>query len=118
MGQYEVCDFVLLLLAYAVSGEANLTAFFQALSPVKHLLMVVWRRVRCLVVSTLSRFLAAVEDGALENLRQLFERNLLQQSLPLTGNGGLYDRRGERYWVFDVDGTHEATRQSVLSAKT
>ncbi len=32
MGQYEVCDFVLLLLAYAVSGEANLATFFSTLS--------------------------------------------------------------------------------------
>jgi hypothetical protein len=41
MGQYEVCDFVLLLLVYAVSGEASLAGFFQALTPVKHLLMAV-----------------------------------------------------------------------------
>lgn len=114
MGQYEVCDFVLLLLAYAVSGEASLAVFFQALSPVKPLLMAVWGRARCPVASTLSRFLEAVEDGALESLRQLFEQNLLQQSLPLSANGGLYNRRGERYWVLDLDGTHEATRQRSL----
>ncbi|MBD3886941.1 hypothetical protein IFO70_35535 [Phormidium tenue FACHB-886] len=114
MGHYEVCDFVLLLLAYAVSGEASLAAFFQALSPVEHLLMAVWGRARCPVASTLSCFLEAVEAGALESLRQLFEHNLLQQSLPVASNGGLYDRRGERYWVFDLDGTHEATRQRSL----
>lgn len=114
MGQYEVCDFVLLLLAYAVSGEASLAVFFQALNPVKHLLMAVWGRARCPVASTLSRFLEAVEDGALESLRQLFEHNLLQQSLPVASNGGLYDRRGDRFWVFDLDGTHEATRQRSL----
>jgi hypothetical protein len=62
----------------------------------------------------LSRFLEAVDEGALESICQLFEQNLLKQSVPVNCNGGLYDRRGERYWVFDLDGTHEATRQRSL----
>ncbi len=64
MGHYEVCDFVLLLLAYAVSGEASLATFFKALTPVKDLVMAVWGRARCPVASTLSRFLDAVEQTA------------------------------------------------------
>lgn len=75
MGQYEVCDFVLLFLAYVVSGESSLAVFFQSLSPVKHLLMAMWVCACCPVVSTLS--LEAVEDSALENLCQLFKQNLL-----------------------------------------
>lgn len=109
-----MCDFVLLLLAYAVSGKPSLANFFGTLAPVKDLLMAVWGRARCPVASTLSRFLNAIEPTALENLRQLFENNLLQQSVPIEANGGLYARRGERYWVFDLDGTHEATRQRAL----
>jgi hypothetical protein len=38
MGQYEVCDFVLLLLAYAVSGAETLKLFFEQLESVKPVL--------------------------------------------------------------------------------
>ena len=71
MGQYEVCDFVLLLLAYAVSGEPSLANFFRALAPVKELLMSVWGRARCPVASTLSRFLNAIDQTALFELALL-----------------------------------------------
>ncbi|NJP12650.1 MAG: hypothetical protein HC866_26940 [Leptolyngbyaceae cyanobacterium RU_5_1] len=52
MGQYEVCDFVLLLLAYAVSGLATLQRFFEQLESVKSVLMSVWQRQQCPVAST------------------------------------------------------------------
>jgi hypothetical protein len=57
MGQYDVCDFVLLLLAYAVSGLNTLKEFFEQLKCVKSIVMSVWQRQRCPVASTLSRFL-------------------------------------------------------------
>lgn len=41
MGKYEVCDFVLLLLSYAVSGLKSLQAFFEQLSHVAPVLMAV-----------------------------------------------------------------------------
>ena len=44
MGQYEVCDFVLLLLAYAVSGVATLKEFFIQLSNVESVVLSVWQR--------------------------------------------------------------------------
>ena len=39
MGWYEVLDFVLLLLSYAISGERTLKSFFKSLEPVKEVLM-------------------------------------------------------------------------------
>jgi hypothetical protein len=66
MGRYEVCDFVLLLLAYAVSGVETLKLFFEQLESVKPVLMSVWKRARCPVAATLSRFLAAVDEPAVE----------------------------------------------------
>ncbi len=76
MGDYEVCDFVLLLLAYAVSGEKTLAKFFETQGPVRFLLMAVWGRNKSPVSSTLSRFLEAIDDCSLEQLRTLFEQDL------------------------------------------
>jgi len=39
MGQYEVMDFVLLLISYAVSGERTIADFYRAIAPVKTVLM-------------------------------------------------------------------------------
>ena len=69
MGDYEVCDFVLLLLAYAVSGRPTLKLFFEQLGSVKSVLMAVWQRQNCPVASTLSRFLRDIGSTALEQLR-------------------------------------------------
>jgi hypothetical protein len=115
MGQYEVCDFVLLLLAYAVSGLQTLEDFFVALSPVKEVLMSVWQRQQCPVASTLSRFLGDIDPSALEQLRTLFETDLWTHGFDRTRNGGLIDRAGEHFWVFDIDGTHQVARQRTLT---
>ena len=114
MGQYEVCDFVLLLLAYAVSGLATLQEFFEQLSSVQAVLMSVWQRQQCPVASTLSRFLVDIEGTALEQLRTLFEADLMEHGFDQSRNGGMMDRTGNHFWVFDVDGTHQVARQRTL----
>ena len=78
MGQYEVCDFVLLLLAYAVSGLDTLEEFFEQLKCVQSIVMSVWQRQHCPVASTLSRFLRDIDPSALEQLRTLFEADLFE----------------------------------------
>lgn len=115
MGDYEVCDFVLLLLAYAVSGRPTLKLFFEQLGSVKSVLMAVWQRQNCPVASTLSRFLRDIGSTALEQLRALFESDLLAHGVKPPQKGGLIDRAGNRFWVFDVDGTHQAARQRSLA---
>ena len=65
--------------------------------------------------STLSRFLAALTEEPVEALRTLFLDDLLAR--PLTHDkqtGGLVDRAGNTWVVFDVDGTREAARQRAL----
>lgn len=116
MGQYEVCDFVLLLLAYAVSGLSTLQNFFEQLKSVKSIVMSVWQRQRCPVASTLSRFLDDIDPSALEQLRTLFEADLLEHGFGSTHMGGLVDRAGNQFWVFDVDGTHQVARQRSLAS--
>ena len=73
MGWYEVLDFVLLLLSYAISRERTLKSFFKSLEPVKGILMSLWGRERCPSASALSRFLASVDGGVVGSLRRLFE---------------------------------------------
>jgi hypothetical protein len=65
--------------------------------------------------STLSRFLAALTEAPVEALRTLFLDDL--QSRPLSPDqqtGGLVDRAGTGWVVFDIDGTREAARQRAL----
>jgi hypothetical protein len=115
MGQYEVCDFVLVLLAYAVSGAATLKEFFAQLKSVESVVLSMWQRQQCPVASTLSRFLSAIESPAVEALRTLFEADLLEHGFDRDQSGGLLDRCGERFWVFDVDGTHQVARQRAVT---
>jgi hypothetical protein len=114
MGNYEVCDFVLLLLAYAVSGVESLKLFFEQLASVKSVLMSVWERAECPVASTLSRFLADVDELAVAELRSLFEADLLAHPIEMETAMGLSDRTGNRWVIFDVDGTVKATRHRAL----
>src|SRR5258708_19168096 len=68
--------------------------------------------------STLSRFLAALTEAPVEALRTLFLDDLLSRPLsketPTGEIGGLVDRAGNTWMVFDVDGTREAARQRAL----
>ena len=69
--------------------------------------------------ATLSRLLAALDQAAVENLRTLFLKDLLARPLGKEEQpGGLFDRQGNRYLVFDVDGTREAARQRALPKTT
>lgn len=57
MGDYDTCDYVLLLLSYAVSHEATLETFYENLDPVKEILAALWQRQTLPSRSALSRFL-------------------------------------------------------------
>ena len=114
-GRYEVIDFVAVLCGYAISGERTLQDFYEHLHPYASVFMALFGRKHLPARSTLSRFLAALTPEALEALRTLFLSDLLARPLgkeqPL---GGLWDRQGNQWLVFDVDGTREAARQRAL----
>lgn len=77
--------------------------------------MALFGRDRLPARATLSRFLAALDQAAVESLRTLFLKDLLARPLVKDGPpGGLFDRQGNHYLVFDVDGTREAARQRAL----
>jgi hypothetical protein len=114
-GHFEVIDFVAVLFGYAMSGERTLAAFYERLRPWASAFMALFARDRLPSRSALSRFLAALTVEPLEALRTCFHSDLMARPL---GNeqqtGGLWDRTGTQWLVFDVDGTREAARQRAL----
>src|SRR5713226_1212301 len=114
-GQYEVIDFFAVLFGYAISGERTLEAFYQRLQPFAVPFMALFERDRLPTRSTLSRFLAALTVEPVEALRTLSLDDLLARPLtPDKQTGGLVDRAGNTWMVFDIDGTREAARQRAL----
>ena len=114
-GRYEVIDFLAVLFGYAISGERTLEAFYEQLQPFAIPFMALFDRDQIPARSTLSRFLAALTEAPVEALRTLFLDDL--QSRPLSPDqqtGGLVDRAGTGWVVFDIDGTREAARQPAL----
>lgn len=111
-GQYDTIDFVAVLLGYAISGEHTLEAFYERVQPFAPVFMALFGRERLPHRSTLSRFLAALDQTTVEALRTLFLKDVLARPLEKEEQtGGVWDRGGTRYVVFDVDGTRQAARQ-------
>ena len=114
-GHYEVIDFVVVLFGYAISGERTLEAFYQRLYPFASAFMALFGRERLPARSTLSRFLAALPPEPVEALRALFLSDLLARPLVPEGEQiGLWDRTGNQWRVFEIDGTREAARQRAF----
>jgi hypothetical protein len=114
-GRYEVIDFLAILFGYAVSSERTLEAFYQSLQPFAGPFMALFGRDQMPSRSALSRFLAALTEEPVEALRALFLDDLTSRPLtPDNQTGGLTDRTGHPWIVFDIDGTREAARQRAL----
>jgi hypothetical protein len=114
-GRDVVIDFLAVLFGYAISGERSLEAFYERLQPLAVPFMALFERDRLPSRSALSRFLAALTEAAVCALRTLFLDDLLSHPLMNDSNekqtGGLVDRVGNGWVVFDIDGTREAARQ-------
>jgi len=113
MGTYELIDFVAVVIGYVLSGEPTLQAFYERLAPFAEPFMALFGRDRLPHRSTLSRFLAALDQPTMEALRTLFQKDLLARQ-PFASSGGLFDRTGANWLVIDVDGTRQAARQRAL----
>ncbi len=114
-GQYDVIDFFAVLFGYAISGERTLQDFYEVVRPFASAFMALFGRASLPAPSTLSRFLAALPAEPVEALRSLFLEDLLARRLSSEEHSaGLWDRQGNRWLVFDVDGTREAARQRAL----
>jgi hypothetical protein len=74
-GKFEVIDFVVMLLGYAISGEPTLKAYYERLQPFASTFMALFGRSSLPHRATLSRFLAALDETAVEALRSVFLRD-------------------------------------------
>src|SRR5690242_3731613 len=93
-GRYEVIDFLAVLFGYAVSGERTLEAFYERLHPWADAFMALFGRDRLPARATLSRFLASLDQNAVESLRTLFLKDLLARPLGKEEqSGGMFDRQ-------------------------
>jgi len=112
-GHYDLIDFVTVLIGYALSGEPTMLAFYERLLPFAEPFMALFGRHRLPHRSTLSRFLAALDQSTVEALRTLFQKDLLARQ-PFASPGGMFDRTEKPWTVVDVDGTRQAARQRAL----
>jgi hypothetical protein len=114
-GHYEVIDFLAVLIGYAISGEHTLEAFYERVQPFATAFMALFGRTHLPTRSTLSRFLAALDQAPVEALRELFLKDLLTRPQDRSEKpGGLWDRQGMYWLIFDVDGTRQAARQRAV----
>src|SRR5260370_36245662 len=70
-GQYDLIDLVAVLIGYILSGEPTLLAFYERLLPFAEPFMALFDRNQLPHRSTLSRFLAALDQSAVEALPAL-----------------------------------------------
>ncbi len=112
-GHYDLIDCVAVLIGYAVAGEPTLLAFYERLVPCAEPFMALFGRHQLPHRSTLSRFLAALDQASVEALRKLFQEDLLARK-PFASPGGLFDRMGAPWFIVDVDGTRATARQRAL----
>ena len=96
-GQYDLIDFAVVLIGYILSGEPTLQAFYERLAPWASSFMALFGRDRLPHRSTLSRFLAALDQASVEALRTLFQKDLLACK-PFPSPGGLFDRTSGQGW--------------------
>lgn len=113
-GHYDTIDFLVVLIGYAVSGEPTLQAFYERLLPFAPAFMALFERSDLPSRATLSRFLAALDQSAVEALRTLFQEDLVARPTFTSPPGGVWDREGKHWLVVDVDGTRAAARQRAL----
>jgi hypothetical protein len=115
-GRFEVIDFVVMLMGYAISGEPTLKAYYERLQPFAPAFMALFGRSELPHRATLSRFLAVLDEPFVEALRSVFLHDALARLGPEANVGGLWDRQATRWTVFDLDGTRQAARQRALPA--
>src|SRR3989440_5773144 len=88
--------------------------FYERLQPFASPFMALFGREQLPHRSSLSRFLASLDQSTVEALRTLFLEDLVARELGGGEQRGLWDRCGQQWHVFDVDGTRAAARQRAL----
>jgi hypothetical protein len=91
--RYESYDFFLVLVAYSVSHERSLRAFYRTAKPVKGTLMAMWDRRSMPSRPRLSNFLKGITPSMIERFRSQFQAAVTAGLLQAGTLGGLIDHR-------------------------
>src|SRR5260370_27198630 len=86
-----------------LSGDPTRLSIYEPLAPFASPFMALFGRDQLPHRSTLSRFLAALDQPTVEALRTLFHKDLLARK-PFPSLGGLFDRTGGPWGGIYVDG--------------
>lgn len=108
----------MVFLGYTVSAEPTLLAFYDRLLPFASAFMALFGRRTLPHRSTISRFLAALDQPCIEASRLLFLEDLVVRTSQTFPTGGLWDRLGHHWLVIDVDGTKQAVRPGAAARST
>jgi len=111
-GHDDLIDVVTVLIDFAVSGEPALVAFSEWLSLCAEPFLALFSRPLLPHRSTLSCFLAALDQSSVEALRTRFQTALLARH-PFPGPG-VFDRTGTLWFVIDMDEIRQAACHPAL----
>jgi hypothetical protein len=75
LGSHDLIDFVAVLIGYVLSGEPTRLPFYERLTPWADAFMALFGRDRLPHRSTLSRFLATLDQNTVEALRTRFQED-------------------------------------------
>jgi hypothetical protein len=105
-------DFLALLIGYAISGERTLADFFERLAPFQTAFMALDAAPRSspsLQFESLSGRCRSSLFGSVPHARASSRPS--RDAWTAESLGGIFDRQGRRYLVFDVDATRQAARR-------
>jgi hypothetical protein len=115
-GRYDVIDFLAVLFGCAISGErTDGGSSTRGFSPLPSLSWPCLSVIDCLLVQPSRAFWQ--RSPRLQSKRCARSFLMICSRVPLretAQTGGLVDRKGDNWMVFDIDGTREAARQRAL----
>ncbi len=114
-GTYEVIDFLVVLMGYARSCEPTRASYYERLLPFATPFMALFGRTQLPHRSTLSRFLAALDQASVEALRSVFAaRTRWPAQDPPKAWGVCGIGKDNAGWSSSLVGTRQAARQRAL----
>lgn len=119
-GHYDLIDFAAVLLGYAISGERTLEAFYERVQPFAAPFMAqIAARTPPSSLDGETAFSRHSIKLLSKHCALCFSRDLVARPLEKEEKtGGLWDRQGTQWLVFDVDGTRQAARVSRFALHT
>ena len=115
MGDYEVIDFVVMLMGYASPRRTHLRGLLSTTASVCRILHGTFRENEA--ASCGHPFPLSCSPGSRScggAAHPLSRRDLVARSAFASPPGGVWDRQGQQWTVMDVDGTKQVARQRAL----